>query len=1210
MLRKARVFPAALLLGAALFATACHAQDWPAFRHDASRSGVGAGHVATPLKLAWIYAPRHAPRPAWPEPGRELNRMAFDYANQVAVADGVVYFGSSADHKVYALDLATGQERWSFFTGGPIRFAPTVSDGRVYVASDDGWLYCLSAADGRLQWRFYGAPRRRMLMGNEQLMARHPLRTGVIVDGGVAYLSAGMWPTEGIYVWALDASDGTVLWRNSTSGSLYVRHPHPPSVAFSGVAPQGYLVADDDQIFVPTGRNVPAAFDRATGELQYYHPGPARWADRWGGTWGFTASDMVFCWRSRPGPDIDVEMGEHEPWPKDGMVGIRAETGEVVWEFIGKLDAVLGGDTLYASGAGTVSAHDFKRLLEGEEPAECERWATEHGRVYALIMADDTLFAGGAGEVTALAADDGRALWRAEVDGQARGLAAAGGRLLVSLDSGRILCFASDGPDRPAVVEQPTVQAPYPDDGGGADVLAERIIADTGLTEGYCVNVGAGDGRLAYELARRSELRVWCVEPDPERVAAAREALDRAGLYGVRVTVHQGTLSDLGYPRCLADLVVVGEGRRGGLAGVAAEGLHRVLKPGGVAWLPVAGDGAVASRERAAAWVREGGVPGGEIAETDEAVTVRRAPLEGAGEWTHQYGNAARTGSSADRLARLPFEVQWFGRPGPAMMVTRHWRGPAPLCVDGRLFVIGQFRITAVDAYNGRELWSVDLPAAGRFPVSSKGGNAAADADSVYIAVADQCLRLDAATGEQVRAYDIPQCARTDEEPAWWYVGLVDDLLLGTAGDHRGGGVLFALDKGSGELRWAFEAEHRVHHDSIAVGEGRVCVIDAPTEAEMDQLHRRGQSSRASSRLVGLDAGSGEVLWTTPGLLPRRDLRLAGGVLLATGGGRMSAYSAESGHILSWGSVKMQRFPVIVGDTIYGQPYAYDLRTGERKHRVHPLTGRSVPWSMARSYGCGSISGAPNLLAFRSATLGFYDLTDDSGVHNFGAIRAGCYVNAIMAAGMVLMPPADAGCTCSYNFQGTLALTPTERVEEWGVFASGGDPVPIVSAALNLGAPGDRRGADGRLWLAIPRPGGVHVPIEVQMADGGDYYHRNADEVAISDDDRPWLYSSGAEDIEALTLNLGSEEAHRYRVRLHFAEPQGLTAGARVFDVKLQDRLVLDGFDIAAESGGCNAPLVREFEAEATGTLRVELMRAGGEGAPGPVLSGIEVERL
>ena len=94
-------------------ASALCAADWPAYRHDAARSGVTPEKLPAQLHLQWTHRPKHPPQPAWPEPGKELHRMPFDYAYQAAVASGTVYFGSSADNRAYALDLATGQERWS-----------------------------------------------------------------------------------------------------------------------------------------------------------------------------------------------------------------------------------------------------------------------------------------------------------------------------------------------------------------------------------------------------------------------------------------------------------------------------------------------------------------------------------------------------------------------------------------------------------------------------------------------------------------------------------------------------------------------------------------------------------------------------------------------------------------------------------------------------------------------------------------------------------------------------------------------------------------------------------------------------------------------------------------------------------------------------------------------------------------------------------------
>ncbi len=69
--------------------------------------------------------------------------------------------------------------------------------------------------------------------------------------------------------------------------------------------------------------------------------------------------------------------------------------------------------------------------------------------------------------------------------------------------------------------------------------VADKIVRESGVTQGYCLVLGGERGRLAYELARRTQLKIVAVEPDAAKVAAARAALDDAGLYGQRVSVHQ-----------------------------------------------------------------------------------------------------------------------------------------------------------------------------------------------------------------------------------------------------------------------------------------------------------------------------------------------------------------------------------------------------------------------------------------------------------------------------------------------------------------------------------------------------------------------------------------------------------------------------------------------------------------------------------------------
>jgi len=508
--------PGRLSLGSVLvllgFGLAANSADWPCYRHDNARSGISPEPLSTPLHLHWTHVPRHAPRPAWPEPGKESHRMPFDYAFQVVSDSELVFFGSSADHKVYALDLKTGRERWSFFTEGPVRFAPALAGDRLFVASDDGFLYCLSADSGKLLWRFRGGPRDERFMGNEQMISRWPARAGALVDGKTVYFAAGMWSSDGIYLYALRTSDGSVVWKNDTIAHIYVRLPHPLQEGIGGISPQGYLALWKDTLTMATGRSSPAGFDKETGEFLFFenalmklhHPGSS---------WVIAGEDMVFSERRLVEPDRHVKLGEAEPAFGEGLTAWHYRTGKQTLALHNKHRAVLAPDTMYASGGGTLTAIDLAAFLKAapeyvgtgkvdptipgrvfEWPREegipnkplrwphdtprmskntiypwfgskvapvtakaFAKWEVPLGRTYELILAGTTLITGGRGKVVAFDTNTGKVVWQTDVEGQARGLAVADGRLLVSTNLGHILCFAADKIERPVTSKAPMV---------------------------------------------------------------------------------------------------------------------------------------------------------------------------------------------------------------------------------------------------------------------------------------------------------------------------------------------------------------------------------------------------------------------------------------------------------------------------------------------------------------------------------------------------------------------------------------------------------------------------------------------------------------------------------------------------------------------------------------------------------------------------------
>src|SRR5205823_2604445 len=133
-----------------------------------------------------------------------------------------------------------------------------------------------------------------------------------------------------------------------------------------------------------------------------------------------------------------------------------------------------------------------------------------------------------------------------------------------------------------------------------------------------------------------------------------------------------------------------------------------------------------------------------------------RGPLAGAGNWTHQYADPANTCCSADGVVKGPLGMLWF-RDSDFEMPQRHGRGPAPLFLDGRLFVEGLNGLRAVDAYNGRPLWDHSLPGVlkpynGEHLVGTAAthGNFCVTPEGVFVRTGSRCLRLDPATGKKL----------------------------------------------------------------------------------------------------------------------------------------------------------------------------------------------------------------------------------------------------------------------------------------------------------------------------------------------------------------------------------------------------------------------------------------------------------------------------
>jgi len=1320
------------------------ADDWPSYRSDIVRSGVTTETLPNALSLQWTYTSTHPPKPAWPTPGEEMPRMHTDSVFHVAAADGRVFFGSSVTNEVCAIDTASGNVAWTFFTQGPVRFAPTVQNNRVYVGSDDGRVYCLAADTGSLLWKYRPGPSDEKVIGNGRLISLWPVRTGVLVDQGVAYCAAGVFPYEGLYICALDAEDGSVIWKNDTMGD------RAHELSYGGMTPQGYLLASQDVLYVPSGRAMPAAFNRQTGQFLFWaSPGGKR-----GGTWTLLNDNQliagvdfsgtphkvaydaqtgrskgdVFAWF--PGRDMVIKDNMAYILALQGIYALDRDThAEAVRQVeasaqkrkaLGQELAALRKNAKKATGAeaGKINRRiaeitNVTRLCALEEKRlqnSCYAWHLPVEEFGSLILGGDTLFAGGHEQVIGVDARTGLKVWESKVSGNAGGLAAANGCLIASTDRGAIHCFAP--PKRqvpPTRIEAALNPNPF---AGTAEeesyrTTARQIVSETKITKGYGLLLDDNVAQLAYELSQITDLQIVGLEKDPDKLRAARGKLKSAHLLGSRIVIEPWDIDDL--PPYFANLIVSHETRAASTANGTSEALHHLLTPAGGTLLTYARN------------------ENGDL----RCKTLERPALAGAGSWTQQYGNPQNTACSADEMAKGPLGVLWFGEPGPLAMVERHAKAQSPLAMDGRLFIQGEEVIFAVDAYNGTLLWERHIPGAVRARADVDGGNLALSDNALYVAAYDKCLRLDPATGQTVRVYNLPATGAGSYR--WGCVFICDNILFGVRAaplkqpyaaelnakhanpndatlwaykranskwfpmanypawenysEEKGavtdrmmvGDMVFACDPDTAKVLWTCPGR-RIANLTVSIGDGKV--FFAESEIANDQRQRAlqerhkliqegtYQATEAMSKAatyeptdvrlaVALDAKTGRKLWERPidftgccgdamGSAYQDDVLLFFGCVgnhdayrfrenqLAFR--RIVALSASVGHVLWSRPLDYRTRPVVMGQKIIIEPRACDLRTGAIQTRRDPVTGKQVPWEFLRpGHTCAITSASANTLFYRSSSTAIYDLARDAGVALFGGIRPGCWINMIPASGVVLVPEASVGCTCSFPLRCSFALAhKPDRPQPWTVFIKHTelDPKgrvipdtfdkPVRHLAINFGAPADMKDNDGTLWLAYPNPRtvysqnhfsnyGIKFDLAETILEGGEYFCRDFKGLTIEGTDKPWLFTSGCLGLRRCEIPLLDEQSDGkhavYTIRLGFKAPAGSASRQRRCDIKLQGQTVAHDFDVAP---GQDRALIREFtDVTVNGSLVLELVpHATQPGADqAPLINAIEIIR-
>ena len=422
--------------------------DWPAYRHDGTRGGATASKV--PAELA----------PLW-------KTKLTTVGSAPVVAGGKVFVADIDAHTVYALDAADGSTAWKYVAGGRVDSPPTVHRGLVLFGSRDGWVHCLRAGDGALAWRFKDLPD-KMICAFGQLESAWPVCGSVLVERDVAYFAAGRssFLDGGIVLYALDPQTGQVKHRRQVYG------PFSKATGFPAVSNQGFksdiIVSDGKRLYLrhkafnmdltdaeTTGRHVFASAGFLDAQPQH--------RTFWTIGGAFRGKTAV----ASPSGDILVTNGK-EYFEVRGFAVHRHSY----------FDPRVKGYELYAGTLGAAAAAPQKTPAKGAKKGKRRRAGTPRAAAAnakwrsnipltgkAMALAGDVVFIAGvpmrfAPDQTAAkyeasyAGKSGGILWAASaVDGSKLAsaklpappcwdaLAAAGGKLFLTLKDGTVVCF-------------------------------------------------------------------------------------------------------------------------------------------------------------------------------------------------------------------------------------------------------------------------------------------------------------------------------------------------------------------------------------------------------------------------------------------------------------------------------------------------------------------------------------------------------------------------------------------------------------------------------------------------------------------------------------------------------------------------------------------------------------------------------------------------
>ncbi|EDM28646.1 hypothetical protein LNTAR_08754 [Lentisphaera araneosa HTCC2155] len=570
---------------------------------------------------------------------------------------------------------------------------------------------------------------------------------------------------------------------------------------------------------------------------------------------------------------------------------------------------------------------------------------------------------------------------------------------------------------------------------------AQEILKLSKNSHGHLAIFGKTSESLLLALAAQSKMQISYFHDNDALVNKLRLSLYKNKLYGSRINAYYyKDLKNLSLSQNIFNTLLLS-----GVKSSTIEKLVKHVKPSGVlistSKIPPHADFKTIAHKKFS--------------------IAKKMELKGQGQWLSQYGsgnNSTYSGESLNNMSSSEnLKLQWIGRPGGDFGIDRNPRMPAPLSANGRLFHQGMNRMAALDAHNGSILWTLEIPKLRRVNIPRDASNWCTDGEIVYTAINDHILLINAKDGKVINHYSLEMKERM-KNYEWGFIGQDKDRIYGSSvrpesiykeyygnnqwydnlNDKSTGKVcsesFFALSK-KGERLWTYKLG-LIINTSICYQNELIYFVETrnPEVLQLEDSRITEEQLWNNQFLVCLNAKSGKVVWekdidTVDGDIVFYMQSTDKSLLISLSNSKNKKYyiynfdikngkpvwevnhnwpsSHHSGHMLH---------PVIVDNTIYQEPMAYNI-----------ISGKQIRKGIGKREGCHNYVGIKQGLVFRGTSRQISIWSKETGkTSTWSRLRPSCWLSMIPASGMLLVPEGGAGCSCGGWIETSLGFSPWE----------------------------------------------------------------------------------------------------------------------------------------------------------------------------------------